>query len=472
MFYSLKNNVFVRHYEKIALITCPILLMDEVVDEIGSIFLEQLSYEPTSIDSIVKKLNKIFNIDANTLKNDAIFFYEKLSNDGYLNSYDNQRKLTNSCNSHTSEPINTAIKNTSESATHYLNKYFLSNPHLLTFQIELTDMCNERCIHCYIPHSEKNNILERNFVLDMLSQCKSMGVLTVAFSGGEPMLHPNFSEFVKTAKDYDMHATVFSNLTMLDDEKLSALKYKHQSNVNVSLYSMNPNTHDNITCLPGSFDKTINNIIRLIENDITVTINCPVMQPNKNEFENVIKFGNEHGCRVVNDYMIIAQSNGCTENLKYRLTNEDLNDVIYKIIYNNSQFDPSILQYEASNKLFAEERVCGAGISTLSLSATGKAFPCAGWNNHECGDLKREKLKSIWEHSDVINYLRSLRMKDFTKCRDCQNYDFCSLCMARNSNEDPNGNIFNISPITCEAATIYHSILNKFILKKNNKKSI
>lgn len=466
MLYGLKKNVYVRHYEKISLITCPMLQKEEVVDDFGGVFLSQLSYENKPINLIVKNLESIFNVDEKILKTDAIQFYDRLVDDGYLNKIDNGSVSTSALNSSFAITDINPKHNLIENSIKYLNRYFLDNPHLLNFQIELTDKCNERCIHCYIPHPYKTHTLDENFVLDILSQCKDMGVLTVSFSGGEPMLHPSFSEFLKVAKEYDMNVAVFSNLTLLTDEIIYSLKYKHPSTVRVSLYSMNSNIHDRITCFPGSFKKTTENIIKLVENGIDVVINCPIMQPNKNDFEKVIRWGNELGCRVVNDYMIIAKSDGCTENLKYRLTNDDLPSVIRKILYINSLLDPSMLQYEETIKNHSEERICGVGVSTLSLSSTGKVFPCAGWNNCECGDLKKEKLKDIWETSDMINYLRNLRVKDFKKCNDCEHYDFCSMCIARNSNEDSNGDIFNIAPITCEAAAIHHSVLNK--LKLNN----
>lgn len=61
MFFSLKPDCYFRHYGKIGHIVRPILSMEEVVDECGALFIEQLEYEPEEIDTIVKKLEQHFS---------------------------------------------------------------------------------------------------------------------------------------------------------------------------------------------------------------------------------------------------------------------------------------------------------------------------------------------------------------------------------------------------------------------------
>ena len=51
-------------------------------------------------------------------------------------------------------------------------------PWLNNLQIELTDSCNERCIHCYMPQSLKDRAYEMNFdaVKDLLEQYRAMNL--------------------------------------------------------------------------------------------------------------------------------------------------------------------------------------------------------------------------------------------------------------------------------------------------------
>ena len=471
MYFFLKKDCFFRKYDDIGYITRPALSLDEVVNEIGAIFIGKLGYEPKCIDDIAQELLCVFdNVEFEDLKNDILEFYFSLVSEGFLDYSENIENINIAPTDYSTlqgkldyKPIKTQLQDTS---AHFLNEYLKENPHLVAFQIELTSKCNERCIHCYIPHETKNTSIDYNMMIDVIDQCKKMDVLTLIFSGGEPMLHPNFCDFVKYAKDLDINVTVLTNLTLLTDEIIEVLAYKHPTCVNVSLYSMIAEVHDSITTIRNSFEITKNNILKLIKNNIPVKINCPVMKQNKDSFYEVIKWGHLNNCTVVTDYLIVARSDGSIDNLDNRLSKLDLEDVIKNLV----QYD-LVIKKHIQNLNVAEEnvetsendKVCGVGLSTLCMDSCGSVYPCVGWNKYLCGNLKNESLKNIWDNSPLVNYLRTLRQKDFQKCLKCNDKEFCAMCMCRNSNEDPNGDLFNIPQITCDAAHIHHKVVKDFI---------
>lgn len=472
MFFSLKSDCYFRRYETIGHIIRPVISIEEVVDECGSVFLEQLSYEPQGIDVLVNRLMGIFEgTEVAELKNDAIEFYSHLANDGFLNMSDSLHEFENAGFDYSTlngrVAYQTFTTQLEESSSHFLGEYFKNHPFLETFHIELTSKCNERCVHCYIPHENKNTDIDYDLMIHALEQCRELGVLTVIFSGGEPMLHPNFCEFLRYAKDLDFNVTILSNLTLLNEQILEVLMYRHASCVNVSLYSMDANVHDAITTVRGSFDKTKANILKLLDNNVPVQINCPIMKQNKDSFYEVVKWGQAHKCSVITDYLIMARSDHSIENINNRLTAHDLSSVIKSLIENDVVFQSNVrnrqTDHVADSKSHAEDRVCGVGMSTLCMVAAGTVYPCAGWQQYICGDLRKSTLKEIWEKSPQIKYLRSLRQKDFTKCMECDDFDYCLMCMSRNSNENVDGDIFTIPQITCDAAHIHRKVVEGYM---------
>ena len=71
-------------------------------------------------------------------------------------------------------------------------------PWLKTIQIELTDACNERCVHCYLPNKKKDaaKSLSVSQVKGILSQFRENNGVKVIFSGGEILLHRQLKEIL------------------------------------------------------------------------------------------------------------------------------------------------------------------------------------------------------------------------------------------------------------------------------------
>jgi MoaA/NifB/PqqE/SkfB family radical SAM enzyme len=155
----------------------------------------------------------------------------------------------------------------------------------------------------------KINHIEPDLFYNILEQCKNMNLLHVTLSGGEPMMHNNFSDFLKKCNEYNFSVNVLSNLTLLNNEIIEEMKRNCLLSVQVSLYSMDPNIHDAITQIKGSFGKTKNAILKLKENDVPMQISCPIMKQNINCYNDVIDWGKTHNIHVGSDYAIIARYN-------------------------------------------------------------------------------------------------------------------------------------------------------------------
>ena len=181
MYFSLKSDCYFRRYGTIGHIIRPIISMEEVIDDCGAIFLEQLLYDPQEIDDIVDNLSKVFcDVEIADLKKDALEFYLGLAEDGFLNVSKTLQEFKNTGFEYSTLKGKLAHKTFKtqfeESSSQFLGEYFKDHPFLETFHIELTSKCSERCVHCYIPHEKKDTDIEFDLMKKALNQCKEMGV--------------------------------------------------------------------------------------------------------------------------------------------------------------------------------------------------------------------------------------------------------------------------------------------------------
>lgn len=474
MYYKLNNDVYFRNYGEIGYITSAGLYTDRVVDKSGAVFLGSLSREPAHIDALSEKIASHFaDASPESIKADAADFFRSFVEDGFVVCGKTPEEAENNVLGFTYDAVEpktvktdfTPTKTRAEPDTqNSLESFFLRNPKLTSFQIELTSCCNERCIHCYIPHEFKEGSITDELYYSVLDQLQNLGTWHITLSGGEPMIHPHFKEYLRTAKERDFHVNVLSNLTFLDDEIVNIMAEGNKASVQVSLYSMDPETHDRITQFPGSFDKTLASIEKLIANDVPVQVSCPTMKENKNDFGDVLRWARDHKTRAITDYYIKAEYNHDTSNLTHRLTPKECGEVIKAVIDFDINYQRHLLSPDFTLQIEQypenpDAALCGVGVSTCCMVSNGNVYPCAGWQEYVCGNLYEHALDFIWNDSPKMNKLRSLRRRDMETCVGCKNQAFCSPCMVRNANESPTGDPFEIPKGFCEVAKINKNIV-------------
>jgi len=235
MFFKKKSNVLFRNYESFGYITDnrnfgyklansnDNYIGDKIVSESGAVFLSVLDRTPQTLDELSKKIKKLFaDVSIRIIKKDAKDFYCMLEQAGFIVS----GKTFQECNDNDTrfsykifEPE--IIKNgfsslihTEKSTQDFFEEYFNGKPQLTNLHIEITSKCNERCVHCYIPHADKVSYIEPDLFYDILNQCKELKILHLTLSGGEPMLHQDFCNFLRKCKEFDFSVNVLSNLTL------------------------------------------------------------------------------------------------------------------------------------------------------------------------------------------------------------------------------------------------------------------
>lgn len=107
------------------------------------------------------------------------------------------------------------------------------------------------------------------------------------------------------AKKSGLLVSVLSNITTLQCEDLNILQDVNLFSIRTSLYGATGITHDKITEVLGSFEKTFNNIKVMKKLAIPISASCTIMKYNLSEINELDKMMKEIGVDISFDFKII-----------------------------------------------------------------------------------------------------------------------------------------------------------------------
>jgi radical SAM protein with 4Fe4S-binding SPASM domain len=70
---------------------------------------------------------------------------------------------------------------------------------------------------------------------------------------------------------------------------------------------------------------------------------------------------------------------------------------------------------------------CSAGHSAAYVSPYGDVYPCVQFPLPS-GNVRQKKFIDIWNYSDQLNEVRSIRVRDLPNCSACGNITTCTRC--------------------------------------------
>ncbi|MDX1501038.1 MAG: radical SAM protein [Thermoanaerobaculia bacterium] len=137
--------------------------------------------------------------------------------------------------------------------------------------LEITRSCNLTCAHCYAGSAPSLPVIERMQFRDwcrVMDQARAVGCRSLQFIGGEPTIHPHLGRMIEHARRAGFEeCEVYTNAVLLREDLLRLLR-RLDVGVAVSFYSPDPEVHDGITGHPGSFERTVEGIRRLVSRKI------------------------------------------------------------------------------------------------------------------------------------------------------------------------------------------------------------
>jgi len=301
--------------------------------------------------------------------------------------------------------------------------------------LELTQRCNNRCVHCYNNLAAGDKAaLKNELSLDehcrIIDEIAGFGCLWLLLTGGEIFLRKDFLDIYTYAKQKGLIVTLFTNGTLITADIADYLAQLPPFSIEITLYGNTEETYESISGVPGSFDRCMRGIRLLLDRRLPLKLKTMAIAQNRHEIFDMKRFAEEElELGFSFDPMVNPRRDCSLSPLEVRLTPREIveldledPDRIAEWKEFAARFNKPVVNPDKIDKVYQ----CGAGLQSFAIDPFGKISPCMLSTNTY--DLRQGSFKEGWE--EHLFSMRQLKITRKTKCSDCQINSMCGMCPA------------------------------------------
>ncbi len=300
--------------------------------------------------------------------------------------------------------------------------------------LELTFRCNERCTHCYLEKFEDD--AGRTLTLPQWIHCllelRRGGVMYLILMGGEAMLNPFFWDIASEGSKLGFHVSMITNGQKIQTAECAArLKAAGVLTVTISLYSLDPDTHDRMTSVKGSQVKTLRAIELLRGAGINIGINCLLTKANIDGYFDLADWCIERGLELKSDPFVTPKFGGDLGPTRLRATPEQLREFYRRLIAKWPDGRPKAIKEES------KDYVCNVAKGKCAVTPYGELLTCIEVRE-PLGLLIEEPFEKLW-NGPVASKWREMKVGDLKGRPEDEAAGHCDHCpgMALHESKDP-----------------------------------
>ena len=295
----------------------------------------------------------------------------------------------------------------------------------MSVQLDLTYRCNERCVHCYLDHDDHGEMTTAE-IKHLLDEMAEAGVFMLTLSGGEIFLRKDFFEILEHARRLTFCIKLKTNAIMIGKHETARIRDLGVESIQISIYSHRPEVHDAITLVPGSLKRSLDAIRFLKSQGLKVIIANVLMVQNMEDYEGVRALADELGVASVLDPTVTPMMDGDRSTLNLGVDNTALQS-----LFRNESLVGDVEEFCALPPRPGEDELqslpCSAGHTACYVSPYGDFYPCVQFPL-TCGNVRQQPFLDIWQNSEQLKEVRSIRVKDLTGCSQCTHVTNCTRC--------------------------------------------
>jgi radical SAM protein with 4Fe4S-binding SPASM domain len=314
-------------------------------------------------------------------------------------------------------------------------------PHL---DVELTERCNNACLHCYINRPATDAAAQGRELStvqwqDLFRQAADLGALTLRITGGEPLLRPDFSELYLSARRLGLKVHLFTNARRVTPELAALLgRVPPLQKVEITVYGMTPASYDAAACAPGAYSEYHRGLDLLLQHGVPIIVKWAHLPPNMHEVGDFERWavtlpGAEGPAAVAMVYDLRARRDSLARNALIASLRRDPLEVAAHLARNEQHYRQEMSQFCArftrptGDQLFN----CGAGHS-LNVDAYGRVQGCMLLRDPSLSvDAAAGLRTALQTLPGRLGQLKAAHPAYLAHCARCFLHGLCESCPAK-----------------------------------------
>ena len=301
-----------------------------------------------------------------------------------------------------------------------------------------TRTCNLKCRHCYMSSDAKKyqNELTTAEAKQFIDDLADFNVPVLLFSGGEPLIRPDFFELADYAAKKGVRPTLSTNGTLITPEVARKIKDIGVGYVGISLDGLRE-VNDKFRGKAGAFEAAMNGIKNCVAVDQRVGLRFTINHHNIQELENIFDFIEEENINRVCFYHLVYSGRGnqmMDEDVtaeerglkKEILTVDNHCDGVYMYLKALQEGKDELAQQ--IKKYIAMNGGNRSGMAFAEVDPLGYVHPDQFTQHHTFGNVRERKFGDIWQDTTnpIMAGLKDRKPLLKGRCSKCKFLDNCN----------------------------------------------
>ncbi|MGD0154275.1 MAG: putative heme d1 biosynthesis radical SAM protein NirJ1 [Thermacetogeniaceae bacterium] len=317
-----------------------------------------------------------------------------------------------------------------------------------------TRVCNLRCVHCYASASQGRHPRELNTDEGkrLINDLAAFKVPVILFSGGEPLMRPDFFELAGYAAGLGLRSTISTNGTLITPEVARRLRSIGVGYVGVSLDGIGL-VNDRFRGQAGAFEAALAGIRYCLEAGVRVGLRFTISRCNYDQLsaifdllerENIPRACFYHlaysgrGKAMLDEDLTHSQSRQALDLIMERTLDFHHRGITKEILTVDNHADGVYLYLKLLDRdpegarrvyeLLKMNRGNRSGIAIAAVDWEGNVHPDQFTLNHSFGNVRERRFGDIWTDSSlpVLTGLKNRQSLLKGRCARCRWLELCN----------------------------------------------